>query len=231
VNGFALENVEGLKTTLSDRQERHRTATAKVTALETQIDSLNEKLEGLSDAKPDEKLKAKLEAERDQLIQKHTNELNELKGNLKKSDGLLRKYALEARADAAIAVHAADANAGKLLRPHVLSQLDMRTTDAGDVEVFVRGADGNPRLSMQSGQNGPMSVEEYVESMKTDDAFALAFKGSGASGSGAAGSSGAGGAGSNGNHVISAEDARDTGKYRAAKEQAEKAGRQLVIAD
>ena len=81
------------------------------------------------------------------------------------------------------------------------------------------------------GKGNAMSIEQLVEKMKSSEVYARAFDGSGAKGSGATNGGGGSGAKGSGSFKISSTDAKDTSKYRAAREAAEKAGQPLEIAD
>ena len=230
VNGFSLEDVQGLKKTLSDRTERHKKAQAKLTGFgdftPEQIEEIVKENEKLRD-EGSESHKEKINAAVRQMNDKHGNELKQRDEREHFLLDNIRQFALDARADAAIAEIAIDQNAAKLLKPHVLANLGLKEED-GKFETFVVDPSGNPRLSMAQGSSELMSVEEYVDSMRKDDTYSLAFKGTGQSGSGATNSQG----GSSGRTVpftLSSEDARNPHLYRQAKEAASAAGAELTI--
>jgi len=229
VDGFALENVTGLKATLSDRMERHKKAQKRleqfgdvtpeqVRDLKAAVDSY--KAGGVTD-------KAAIEAAVKQVQEKYDTERQTWTERESKLKRQVRHWMLEAKADEAISKMAKDARAATILRPHVLAQLDM-AEENGELSPVVRGSDGNPRLSLKTDNNGPMSIDELVEQMAKDPTYEMVFKGNESAGSGSDG--GAGGAGKNG-FSISMQDAHDPVKYRAAKERAAKAGSQLTITD
>lgn len=227
---FALENVKGLKTALSSERTAREEAERKIKVFDgldagKAKDALK-KVEEMANWKPDDKVKEQIEAIKNQLTEKHQGELGKKDESLKSLTGQLEKVMIEAAAIKAIAENKGSA---ALLLPHVKSATRMRQTDKGEYFVEVIGDDGNARISPAAGSTTSMSITELVAEMKTQETFAPAFEGSGASGSGASGSSGT--QVKNGVYTISSADAKDPYKYRAAKEVATKAGSNLQIAD
>jgi len=229
-NNFALEDVKGLKDALGSERAAHTEADKKLKAFDgLDIDKAKAalaKVEEMANWKPEDKVKEQIEAIKNQLTEKHQGELGKKEESMKKLTGQLEKVMIEA---AAIKAIAENKGSSALLLPHVKSATRMRQTDKGEFMVEVVGEDGNARISPATGSTAPMSITELVAEMKTQETFAPAFEGSGASGSGASGSSGT--QVKNGVHIISQADAKDPHKYRAAKEASEKAGSKLQIAD
>lgn len=227
---FALENVKGLKTALSSERSAREEAEKKIKAFDgldaDKAKDALKKIEEMANWKPEDKVKEQIEAIKNQLTEKHQGELGKKEESLKSLTGQLEKVMIEA---AAIKAIAENKGSSALLLPHVKSATRMRQTDKGGFVVEVVGEDGNFRISPASGSTAPMTISELVTEMKTQETFAPAFEGSGASGSGASGSSGT--QIKNGVHIISQADAKDPNKYRTAKEAATKAGSQLQIAD
>jgi len=232
VDGLALEDVGGLKDSLSASIERRKKALDRLEEFgdlsPQDVKELEAKYKKALESGDEDKIKQRVQDAVEQVQAKHAGEKGKWGEREKALMRQVRRHLLEATADGAISEFAADKAAAKLLRPHVLNQLEMKEEN-GEFSVVVLGADGNPRLSMESGNNGPMSVREFVGSMKNDEDFALAFRGTGASGAGSRGSTGT--ARSGDTYTISSADAKDATRYRQAKAAAEKAGRQLVITD
>jgi hypothetical protein len=174
----------------------------------------------------EDKVKAQIDAVKNQLVEKHTGEKTKLEGQLKTLTTQLEKIMIDAEASKAIAEQKGNV---QLLLPHVRSSTRMRQTERGDYVVEILNDKGEVRLSPAAGSTGPMTVTELVTSMKANQTFAPAFAGSGASGSGASGGGSGGQGGTGGAHTISAADSRDPAKYRAAKEAAAKANAELQI--
>jgi len=84
---------------------------------------------------------------------------------------------------------------GKLLAPHLKSQLKVITLDDGTQVTRVMEGE-NVRISMKQGSTDPMEPSELAELMREDKTYAPLYAGSGGSGTGAGGSDdGAGGGG------------------------------------
>ena len=159
---------------------------------------------------------------REQLVQKHTAELEAKNKELAEKDKAISAYLIDSRATEAIAKN--DGNA-RLLLPHVKGRCRV-VNENGKYSVQVLTPDGSAPMVDSSGN--PLSIEDFVKSMRDDEDFQSAFKAKGGTGSGSKG----GGAGAPGKpHTISRADARAHRKYLAAKEAAEKAGASLEIVD
>ncbi len=227
VNGFALENVDGLKTALGKERENVRQLTEASKAFEgldaaKARDALT-KVAEMANWTPEQKVKEQMEALKSQILDAAGKEKATLQKKLDDLTKQLQNSLITSNAVQALAKHKAKGD-GKLLLPHVERQVRMRETDSGFV-VEVVDDNGNVRVN---GQGRNLTIEELVESMKKSDDFAPGFEGTGATGSGASG----GGSGKPGQpFTLSSADAKDPGKYRAAKEAAAKAGQQLQIAD
>lgn len=71
-----------------------------------------------------------------------------------------------------------------VLLPVVKDNLQVVTTEDGNLEVVVRGNEGRPRFSPFKEEPTNMTVEELVRELKNKDAFAGCFRGNDASGGG-----------------------------------------------
>jgi hypothetical protein len=148
-------------------------------------------------------------------LKKHIDEAETLKTEI--VSHLVDKTATEAIAKAKGSV--------TVLLPHVKGACRCAKDDDGRWKVEVLGPDGRPRLNSKG--EAPMTIAEFVEELKSKDEFAVNFEGSGATGGGATESQGRGGAAV----VLRGEDRSDPDKYRRAKEEADKKGVELVMAD
>ena len=226
INGFALENVEGLKTALGKERENNRVATESIKAFEG-LDPIKArealtKITEMANWTPEQKVKEQIEAIKSQLVDAHGKEKTTLEKKLQSYQKQLSNALITAAATQAISAHKGIPD---LLLPHVERQTRIRETGDGQLVVEVIDKDGNPRVD---GNGKPLSIEMLVEGMKASDTFARAFEGSGASGSGAGNK---GGAGNGQQHILNTDDAKNPAKYRAAKDAAAKAGQQLQIAE
>ena len=227
VNGFSLENVVGLKSSLSKERENAKSAANQLKSFDglDADDARNAltKLGEMNDWTPDDKVKELMEAREKQLFGKHSNEMTAVNGQLTNVTTQLENQLIR---NAAIEAITAQKGNVELLLPHIEKQTRMEMN--GDkFSAVVVDDNGAPRVSMQTGSVANMSIPELVESMKASDSYSPAFAGSGAAGSGAAGSSTGGGTG--GSHSLSWADAKNPDNYRAAKVAAEKAGSNLEI--
>lgn len=237
VNGIELTNSGKLKKALTVERDAHTKAANELKAFEgIDVDEAKDalaKVGEMDDWDPDKKLvehkeqfeaqlQKKYELDRTKLVAKHTSEMETLTSASKQLSGQLRETMIRSTATQAIA----KANGSQeLLLPLVEGMTRMRQLEDGRFITEVLDGDGSARLSSAAGSTEPMSIDELVVSLREDEKFSCAFKGSGASGSGSTGSEGTKG----GAFKLSREDAFDTAKYQAAKAEAEKAGRTLEL--
>ncbi len=204
VEGFALEDVGGLKSALSGEREAKRAAEAKLTELSGSLKSF----EGLDPAetrkkltKLDELLKIDPEKEADRLARervegwiagegkKYQGEIEKREQRIASLSSALSKEMIEAKAVTAIT---SEKGRIKPLMPHVLARTRIREIDGQHV-AEVLDEKGNPRIGSADGK--PMTISELVRELKADPDFAGNFEGSGHSGSGSHGGSGHPGSG------------------------------------
>ena len=237
-DGFALEDVKGLKSTLADRKAREERKSKELDGFRDADGNLYDikslllaqsSLEELKDATP----KDKVEGIVTQRVAEHKRKFEaDVAALTKEKDGLvadLETVVVEQAARAAIA----KAGAGEhtdLLLGSVMSHLRSDRGEDGKLRPVVIGENDAPRISLKTGSQALLSVDELVDEMKAQPQFAVCFPGSGNSGGGATGTptrrSSPGGA-----IVLSEKEALDHGRYKAAKAQAKEAGVELQIAD
>lgn len=186
VGGFALENVDGLKSALGKERttreglektvvkfkdldpDKARTALAELEELK--------KLDPASEA--DKIANTKFEAAKTQLLEKHQTEVGERDGRIKFLSDTVDELVRQERATAAIAAAKGSID---LLLPHVLK--NTRTVERnGKFAVDVIDAEGNVRIADAKGT--PMGLADLVAEMREKDTFARAFDGEGHTGSG-----------------------------------------------
>jgi hypothetical protein len=199
VDGFALEDVGGIKSALSKERDNVREAMRKVEAFKDSsgqfIDPVKArdalaKVEKLGDMKPDEKMKEQLEAREKQLLEKFDAERKALVDGNADLTKQIHSLLIDSAAVAALAKKKAPV---ALLLPHVCAMTRVVKDEQGRFVRRVVDKDGRERISMKAGSTSPMDVDELVEEMEKMDEFAPAFPGSGASGTGARPSNGTGG--------------------------------------
>lgn len=186
-DGWALENVSGLKTALGRERTRAESAEKKVAkfgeldpdTVKASLDRLTE-LESLDPKKEADRLaQAKIDAATKQLIEKHNQEMQTATGRLAKLGKTVETLMVDNVAIKALEGHKGNVD---LLLPHVKSQVRLKDGEDGVVEVVDR--EGNVRIGDAQGK--PMTVDQLVEEMSKSEKFAQGFAGSGHSGSGAA---------------------------------------------
>tara|TARA_Y100000310_G_scaffold344961_1_gene460799 strand:+ start:377 stop:1183 length:807 start_codon:yes stop_codon:yes gene_type:complete len=228
VDGFSLEDVAGLKSSLAKERNGARLSLSKLKAFEGLDPSeAREALERLSDL--DEMVPQKDAAEQSarrekKLSAKHEREIAAARERATQLQQELEKHLVEAAAVAALNKHGGSV---ELLLPHIQSSTRVEQDDDGRFVARVVDQDGHARISARTGSQDSMSIEELVEGMRSSDTFAPAFAGSGATGGGAAGTRAGRPAG--GKHVLPWNESRDPAKYRAARERAQAAGVPLEI--
>jgi len=193
VNGFALEDITGLKTALSKERGSRETlerAAAKWKDLDPDKarDALA-RLAEIADLDPkkeaDKIALAKIEELKKQLLDKHSNEL---KTREDRAATLLRQIESLLIDSAATAALAESKGSVDLLLPHVRSQVRVKEQD-GKFSVEVINSEGNTRVNNAA---NPMTIAELVAEMKASEKFGRAFEASGQSGGGAKGGGGGG---------------------------------------
>lgn len=195
VNGYALENVEGLKTTFSKemtkRKELEKTLLKfKDIDPERARDALA-KLEEMGNIDPtkeaDKIVSERLEAAKKQLLEKHNKDLEGRDGRIGQLTKTVESLLIDQAATAALAEAKGSV---ELLLPHVQRHTRVRESD-GKYFVEVVDKDGNARIGNSKGD--PMTINDLVQEMRKSEAFGRAFDGSGQSGGGKPPGNGGGG--------------------------------------
>lgn len=184
--GYALENVEGLKSALGkERSTRERLERDVVKFKDLDPDKARQALAELEELKAidpnkeaDKIANSKVEAAKAQLLEKHKGELTakeERIGHLSKTveSLLVDQVATTALAEAKGSV--------KLLLPHVRAHTRVKEMD-GKFTVEVVDQEGNARIADAKGT--PMAIKDLIAEMKASEEFGRAFDASGQSGSG-----------------------------------------------
>lgn len=152
-----------------------------------------------------ERLENSYKKEKQQLVDQWQSSLKEKDEALSKKDAALRKYLIDSQLEAVINEQGGNP---RFLKPTLASQLDV-IEENGEYKVRVMD-DGAPRLKMDG---TPMGIEDLVGVFKQDEAWADAFKSSGASGGSATGNKKES-AKSTGNKPVSQWSVRDKIAYQ-----------------
>lgn len=195
VDGFALEDVNGLKGTLSKELAKRKTAETELEKFKgidpakarTALEELEE-LKAIDPEKEADKIvSAKLEAAKSQLVAKHNQELEVERSKSTKYRAKIEELLLDTVATEALAKEKGSID---LLLPHIRSKA--RVVEEGDdFKVEVIDKEGNVRIGDSKGS--PMSIVDLVLEMRDSDTFGRAFEGNGVSGTGKGPGNGRGG--------------------------------------
>lgn len=229
VNGYSLENVVGLKSSLSEEREKAKKLEARMSALadldpDKARDAMS-KVEKMSKWTPEEKVAEQIKSHVSQIEAKYTAELKAEKDRASKLDSAVRGLVVDSEVQRVLA----GKGSAKLLLPAIRDRIRVEEKD-GKFVPLVLDEKGNPRITMKSGSSDPMGIEEFVMGLKSDPELAHAFFGTGHSGTGASGRAG-GGPGAGGRFTLTAEQAKDRDVWKRTSEAAKQAGAQVEIVD
>lgn len=168
----------------------------------------------------------KFDIDKETLTKKFTIDIESKDKTIGNLTNQLEKHLIE---NAAIAAINEAGGSTALLLPLIAQRAKVVASDNGTLGIKIIGDDGTERLSPKAGSIDSMSIAELVGELRADTKFGGAFKASGTSGSGATSSSSGFPSSGQGEIRLTREAATDPATYRAAKEQAEKSGRTLVI--
>ena len=238
-NGVELADVAGLKSAL--QKERDQAATLKTSL--SSFDGLDaaeartalEELEALKKdgggSKTRDEVRAELDAtyitkfnaDKDTLTRKFTTDVESRDQKI----GMLAKQ-LERKiidGDAMTAITKAGGSL-ELILPLVRNVTKAVELESGARVPRIFDTNGQERMSPKAGSSDPMTIEEYVTELRSDQVYARAFDASGQSGSGATG----GGAivETSNAFVLSKADQLNPAKYQDLKARATKAGKQVA---
>lgn len=183
-----LDNT-GLKTALENERKASSTYKKQAKALE-ELGKTPEEIKEILDRATQQELadaekKGEWEKLRQQMVDKHTKQLDLVEGEKKALRQTLEKYLVEAEASRLLAE--AKGNATVLL-PHVKNQTRVVEKD-GEYLVLVVDAKGDPRVDVNGNY---LTIKDLVNEMRSSDVFGCAFQGTGATGSGTLPNSGGG---------------------------------------
>jgi len=209
VNGLALENVDGLKSTVEKLRTAEKTLQQSLKSVQDSLNEHSKKYEGIDPevarsalSKIDEiknwdgetKVKKavevaeqKLQAKMNELVKTHSTKVEELEDELANSQSQLQDAIVTSRIIEAIHKEGGSVD---LLIPHVRKNVNMIKDNNGRWKPEVINEEGNPRIG--DSQGNPMTITQLVQEMKSKDVFAAAFTGASSTGSGKSGSSEAG---------------------------------------
>jgi hypothetical protein len=189
--GWSVENVSGLRSTLSKLKDRATKAERMVKefeALGVPVDDAKKALEdyeklkanaGKTESERITALQTELETVRKQAAVERDKEIAPLRKSLDGRTAQLRNLLVDATLDTAIS--AAGGNA-TLLRPALRGMIRVDEDEQGNLLPVVIDRDGTPRVTGK--ELAPMTIEALVGEAKSLPDFAVAFSATDASGGG-----------------------------------------------
>lgn len=209
VDGFALENVTGLKSTVEKLRTTEKNLNSELKNVKSNYASFQEqfkdidaeqarnalaKIDEIKDWDGETKVKEavavaekRLQNQIEQLSSQHKTKVEELEDSLADSQSQLQDAIVNSKIIESITKEGGNIN---LLMPHVRSQVQMVKDSNGKWKPEVINKDGNMRIG--DSQGNPMTITQLVQEMKSQDTFAAAFPGANSSGSGDSGDKGDG---------------------------------------
>lgn len=182
IDGFALENVDGLKTALgTTRTERDTAITAAAAFKGLDVDEAKKAIEKLKEYQnfdPDQKIAEGIKAQKDALITEHNKAMEVKETKISTLTGQLESKLIDVDALAAIEKHEGNSS---LLLGLIKNQTRMKEVNGQFIAEVIDGA-GNARIGNTQGDL--MTMDQLVMEMKEKTEYAGAFKGTGSSGSG-----------------------------------------------
>jgi len=192
VDGYALEDISGLKKALESERSSKKETETKLDSIKTKIgendlDELLElapKIEEFKNFDPDKQVAEKIKVREREMLKKHEKEVKGLQSSNAKIMKELENVMIVSRAKSAIN----KANGREaLLLPHVLSRLKLTTIqDNGDTKYVAQVIDpitSNERIKDSSGAT--MGLDDLIEEMKSSEDFGILFDVPASGGSGA----------------------------------------------
>lgn len=188
--GWGLEDVSGLKKTVSEERTA-RKALEKAVAQYEGIDDAAAAREALTQMRAGSlKSSKELDEFRKQLEAKVAADLAKKDQTVSALTQQLREQLVDGEAVKAIA--AAGGNA-KLLLPIVRAAVKAELGQDGKFSVTLHDEQGKELVSSAEGSTRPMTLPEFVSQLRTQAEFKAAFAGSGTGGSGASSATGGSG--------------------------------------
>lgn len=185
VGGFGLENVSGLKSSLSKERADRESFEKKLKSFEgldpeAARDALKRLEDGGGEGDKDAKTQERIDAIRKQMETAHQKALSERDAKIAEMGGQLNSAALAAAKVSALDKHGAIPERRPVIEAYLDRFLKVEEVN-GKREIKVVDQDGNPQIA-NDGSN--MDVTRFVEGLRNDEAFAPFFKGTEASGGG-----------------------------------------------
>ena len=191
-NGYALENVQGLRSALSKergRAQEFERKTSQYSELGDMTPSdIREALEELNSLKQldpnkeaDKIADQKLKSFQEQMTKKHQTEVGTAKQAADRYKGQLQGLLIDDAAKNAILAAGGNEKTIAYMLPTVKASLSLRETENGFMTQVIDSS-GNPQIGDSNGN--PMTVSQLVEQLKSQELWSGAFPGRNRSGGG-----------------------------------------------
>jgi len=190
VEGFALENVAGLRNALTATKAELDAAKGAVDGYKglptpKQVSEKLKKLERLEKLDPEKEAdrlaEIRLETQITDLQKKHDGEVSTRDGRINSLTSQVEKLLIDSEAATAIAKHKGDP---ELLLPFIRPRLKMVETD-GQFAVQVLSDKGEQEYAIRENKAVPATIEDLVAKFKANTKYGAFFAASGNSGGGA----------------------------------------------
>jgi len=212
VDGVALENVTGLKTTVETLRASERKLKANLEATLAKYKDIDpeeartaiEKYDEVKNWDGDQKVTEAKESVRRELVKQHTKKVESLTEELADTQTQLTDAIVNTKIVEALQKEEGNV---ELLLPHVKKSVRMIKNPAGKWMPEVMNEAGEPKVGDSEGN--PMTILQYIQEMKSNKTFAAAFPGANSTGSGGSKTSESGKhKKSDGSKTIAASDGR-----------------------
>lgn len=192
VDGYALEDIQGLKSALGKERKSAETFSKKLSLFgDNTPDTVSEliaQVEQLKDGSSEEKLNSLVEAKVKSVRDKLEGDITSKDTQITDLNGLLEKIVIESAIDTALSQFDFQFEGAKnLIRPHIKEQLKLGKDPAGvpiAKVIDIKNPDAGERISLKTGSTDFMDVTELLSLMSSGKDFSGIFKGSGKSGGG-----------------------------------------------
>lgn len=229
VDGYSLESRDVVQATLNKERKAREAAEARITAWgDLDPDKTKKDLARIKEMEtwvPDEKAKRQLESALKELDQKYAPQLLEKDAKIEKMRAQIERALVDN-----VATQAITEAKGRVkgLLPHVKAGIKVIEQNGEYVARVINPADGTERYSRSGKLTEPMTIKEYVESMRSDPELEPLFSGTGVAGPGTQTRT----TPSNGKYTVSAAQVRDNPRiWESTKAAAQAAGVEAQMTD
>jgi hypothetical protein len=192
-NGFAVENIEGLRNTLQTQKTSLQSVKDQLALFgDANAGTIKADLAELAKLRkldPAELTKPAVQAAIDAEKLKYEGVIGDLNTTNTEQSGVISGLMVNTVAIEALATAGGSAT---LLLPHVKSQCKVLRQDDGERIVQVLDHNGNPRIAIEDGKTRDFTIKDLVTEMRADDTYAMAFGLKGKAGHGGPGDHDAG---------------------------------------